>query len=229
MRRVLVIQNVDCEPLGRFAEGGADFVYARPYAGEEIPDSLEGWDALIVLGGPMAVYETESHQFLSRELELLNLAIAEDFPVLGICLGSQLIAAAGGGRVFSGPVREVGWSEIELTAAAASDPLFAGFPDTLTVFQLHGDTFDLPCKAVRLAGNKVYPNQAFRIGQRVYGLQFHIEAFPDLIRDWVEIYRDYISESECDSASTLESTPERGEALRPVAALIIERFLALCR
>jgi GMP synthase-like glutamine amidotransferase len=224
----MVIQNIECEPLGLFAEAGADFIYVRPYAGEAVPDSLEGWDALIVLGGPMAVYEADKTSFLATELELLKSAIACDFPVLGICLGSQLIAAAAGGRVFSGPAREVGWGEVELTEAATSDALFSGLPGTLPVFQLHGDTFDLPDEAVRLAGNEVYPNQAFRIGKRVYGFQFHVEVNSELICDWVEIYRDYIYETEGDVEAILEALPERIEVLRPVASGIIERFLELC-
>lgn len=230
MTRVMVIQHIACEPLGEFAlAGDADFFYIRPYAGDAIPDSLTGCDALIVLGGPMAVYDQAEAPYLARELNLLSAAIAADFPVLGICLGSQLIAAAAGARVYPGPVRETGWGQVELTEEAGSDALMAGLPDPLPVFQLHGDTFDLPAGAARLATGRNYENQAFRLGSRVYGLQFHIEVNEALARDWAAEYAAYIAESGTDAAEILAGPPAGYESFQAPARLIIQRFLALCR
>jgi len=227
MRKVMVIQNVECEPLGRFAGASADFRYLRPYAGESLPGSLDGWDAMIVLGGPIAVYEADENPFLDAEIDLLRMAIGQDFPTLGICLGSQLIAHAAGAKVYAGQVREVGWGTVELTETLASDSLFSGLPASLPVFQLHGDTFDLPEDAERLAGNQAYPNQAFRIGQRVYGLQFHVEVTRDLVKNWTAIYEDYITEAGVLVSAILDKLDSRDEALRPVAFQVISRFLDL--
>ena len=223
----MVIQNVDCEPLGRFSEAPADFAYIRPFAGETVPASTGGWDGLIVLGGPMAVYEAAGTPFLEDELALLRRAIAKDFPVLGICLGSQLIAAAAGAKVYPGPVRELGWASVRLTEAAAGDALFSELPADLPVFQLHGDTFDLPVNAVRLAGNDAYENQAFRIGNRIYGLQFHIEVTPELARSWVSVYADYLDGGGASGGGILERLQAGDRALRPIAAQLISRFLDL--
>ncbi|MHB9054291.1 MAG: type 1 glutamine amidotransferase [Thermoleophilia bacterium] len=227
MRKVMVIQNVGCEPLGRFSEADAEFVYIRPFSGEPVPGSLDGWDALVVLGGPMAAYETDRIPFLGDEIELLKEAIARDFPVLGICLGSQLIAWAGGARVYAGPVRELGWGSVELTEDAREDALFSGLPRSLPVFQLHGDTFDLPGQAVRLAENSTYANQAFRIGGRVYGLQFHIEVVPELAKNWVDVYADYLKTGGASGEEILDALEDGDKALRPIANTLISRFLQL--
>ncbi len=229
MKRVLVIQNCECEPLGRFSEANAQFTYIRPYLDSEepVPDSLEDWDALIILGGPLAVYEMDANPFLADELNLILLAISRDFPTLGICLGSQLIAQAAGGRVYAGSARELGWDTVELTDTAADDALFSGLPETIPVFQLHGDTFELPQAALRLAGSAVYPNQAFRIGRNIYGLQFHIEVTDQLVRDWVEIYDDYLTGGGVAGSKIVEDLPARVESLRPIAVQLIDRFLKL--
>ncbi len=240
MTRVMVIQHIHCEPLGSFEHASyafkpaagkldenssAQFVYIRPYAGDSIPDSLNGWDALIVLGGPMAVYEADDIPYLHKVLALIRKAIETDFPTLGICLGSQLIAAAAGARVFSGPVKELGWSTVDLTEATADDRLLSGLPRTLPVFQLHGDTFDLPSGAMRLASSSNYENQAFRLGKHVYGLQFHVEVTSDLVRIWANEYRNYFENGGIDGDVVLANLTQKSEALLPVARQLIERFL----
>lgn len=229
MKRILTIQNIACEPLGSLkeeAEGLAEFFYMRPYRGEPLPLSLTGWDGLIVLGGPMAVYEADAHPQVGQELKLLELALAAQLPVLGVCLGAQLIAAAGGARVYGGHQREAGWGEVILTGDAATDPLLAGLPSPLPVFQLHGDTFDLPPGAVRLAGNDAYPNQAFRLGEKAYGLQFHLEMTADLATQWVRIYRDYIAGAGVETEGLLDDLEERCLPLRAAARQMIRRFLS---
>jgi len=230
MKKILTIQNIACEPLGSLADeasGLADFTYVHPEKGEALPASLAGWEGLIVLGGPMAVYESDRHPFLAAELELINQAISADFPVLGICLGSQLIAAAGGARVYAGETREAGWGEVLLSDAAETDELFGGLPSPLPVFQLHGDTFDLPAGAVRLAGNDAYANQAFRLGRNIYGLQFHVEMTAELAARWVRIYRTYIAEASIEPENLLEDLEARCQVLRSAAKRIISGFLEL--
>ncbi|MFA5801987.1 MAG: type 1 glutamine amidotransferase [Thermoleophilia bacterium] len=228
----MVIQHIGCEPLGLFAEeamGLAEFTYLWPFKGEPIPDSLDGWDGLIILGGPMAVYESDGSFYLNDEIGLITKAIKEGFPVLGICLGSQLIAAAGGAAVYSGPQREAGWGEVELTRAGVKDPLFAGLPSPLPVFQLHGDTFDLPPGAIRLATNDFFANQAFRLGSNIYGLQFHVEVTSDLVKEWAGFYKDYIAGAGISPDNLLEDLIPKCEALRPVASRIIRHFLQMCQ
>lgn len=230
MRRVLVIQHIGCEPLGLFAlaaDGLAEFIYVRPFEGEPVPASLGDWDNLIILGGPMAVYEPEDNPWLVDELGLIRKAISEDFPTLGICLGSQLIAAAGGAEVYPGTRREAGWGEVTLTEAAGDDALFAGLASPMPVFQLHGDTFDLPEGAVRLAANVHYTNQAFRLGSNIYGLQFHVEVTAGLIREWAGFYRDYIVGAGVSPGSLLEDLASKSEPLQPVASQIINHYLRL--
>lgn len=230
MKRILTIQHIACEPLGSLepeATGLAEFHYLRPYLDEPVPNSLQGWDGLIILGGPLAAYETGKYAFLEDELDLIRTAIAVDFPMLGICLGSQLIAAATGARVFDGNRREVGWGEVALSADAATDTLFSGLPSPLPVFQLHGDTFDLPSAAISMAGNNIYPNQAFRLGQKIYGLQFHVEMTPDLATRWVRIYDSYISETGIAPERLLDDLNTRCRDLRATARQIINRFLEL--
>ncbi len=204
-----------------------EFFYIRPYVGDAIPTTTTGWDAIIILGGPMAVYEADRLPFLKQEIDLLKKAIEQDLPMLGICLGSQLIAHAAGAKVYSGPNRELGWGSVRLTEAAANDALFADMPRELPVFQLHGDSFDLPRNAVLLASSNAYHNQAFRLGKCVYGLQFHVEVTEALIRDWVDEYSDYLSGGGVAAADILERLHEHCEALRPAADKVIERFLTL--
>ncbi|MBI5870786.1 MAG: gamma-glutamyl-gamma-aminobutyrate hydrolase family protein [Actinobacteria bacterium] len=232
MNKVLVIQHIGCEPLGLFAldtEGLAEFIYARPFEGEPVPHSLEGWDNLIILGGPMAVYEPEVNPYLEEELGLIRQAIREDFPMLGICLGSQLIAAASGAAVYPGSRREAGWGEVVLSEAARDDALFAGLSSPMPVFQLHGDTFDLPDGAVRLAANDLYANQAFRMGENIYGLQFHVEVTASLVEEWAVFYRDYIAGAGVSPGSLLEELVPRSESLRPISSQIITGFLGRSR
>ena len=137
------------------------------------------------MGGPMNVDETERYPWLAEEVRLLQRAIEARRPVLGICLGAQLIAKAQGARVWHGPRAEVGWFDVEGTEASRRDPLFAAFPPRYTVFQWHGDTFDLPNNATRLAQSSAYPQQAFRCGDHVYALQYHLEVTADIVDGWL--------------------------------------------
>ncbi len=157
-------------------------------AGEDLPRTLDEIEALIVLGGPMNVYEEGAHPFLKDEDRLLKEALERDIPVMGICLGAQLLAKASNAAVTRAPVREIGWHEVELTANARSDPLFYGLPQVLNVFQWHEDTFAIPEKGVHLAASSGCPNQAFRARRHAYGLQFHVEVTPPMIESWIGAY-----------------------------------------
>ena len=153
---------------------------------DPVPSSPLGYDAIVILGGPMAVYDNLA--YLQKEQELIRNAIKNETPLLGICLGSQLIAQAAGGRVYKGKKKEIGWQNVYLTPASSND-IFRGFTNkTIRIFQWHGDTYDLPANAKILAYSDLYP-QAFRIGSAV-GIQFHFEVDEHLIQTWIKEYND---------------------------------------
>lgn len=190
MGEILVFQHDSLEDLGFFAEIleklGADFRAVRLFHGE-LP--TEDWDrvtALLVLGGPMSACEEESYPFLRWEKTIIRAAIEDQVPVLGICLGAQLIAAALGTDVYAGRVTEVGWYPISITAHGHVDSLLGYLPERPTVFQWHREGFDLPSGALRLASSVYFENQAFRIGKTVYGLQFHLEVTRPMIERWLD-------------------------------------------
>lgn len=158
-----------------------DIAHGRP----ALPpvSSLSG---LIVMGGPMGVYEQDRYPFLKRELDYIGKVIGAKKPVLGVCLGSQLIAHALGARVYPNKKKEIGWYKIRLTDDGKKDPLMQRGGVAPWVFQWHGDTFDLPKGARRLASSPLCKNQAFRFGQNVYGLQYHLEVDGPMIQEWLD-------------------------------------------
>ncbi len=155
---------------------------------------LEEVSGLIVLGGEMNADQTELHPFLARERRLLRQAVERDVPILGICLGAQLLARALGAAVPPSPVRELGFRPIRLTDAARDDPVLAAFDGSPFVFQWHADTFDIPEGGVLIARGDEVPNQAFRVGRSAYALQFHPEPTQDGIAAWCAHWADDIRE-----------------------------------
>jgi GMP synthase (glutamine-hydrolysing) len=190
MEEVLVFQHDPFEDLGFFGEvlekQGADYRVLHLFHGEMPEEEWKNVRALIVLGGPMGVEEEEGFPFLRWEKRIIRAAIDESVPVLGICLGAQLIATALGTPVFRGSVREIGWSPITITPHGQVDSLLGYLPEIATVFQWHGNGFELPPGAVRLASSAHYGTQAFRLGKTIYGLQFHLEVTPRMIERWIE-------------------------------------------
>ena len=187
MPKILSVQNIGCETLGlleqMFVHDGYS-VQKVNAQNDPLPSSPLGYDTIVILGGPMSIYD--NFPCLKKEQELISNAIKNDIPVLGICLGSQLIAQAAGGRVYKGKKKEIGWSNVYLTPASSND-IFRGFTDkAIRIFQWHGDTYDLPANAKILAYSDLYP-QAFRIGSAV-GIQFHFEVDEPLIQTWMKEY-----------------------------------------
>src|SRR4030066_1043434 len=189
---VLIIKNTVTEGPGTIEdyliEKGVEYSIADLFdCKTEMPD-IRRYSHLVIMGGPMAVYEMEGYGFLSYEAAMIWAFIKTGRPVLGICLGAQMIAYSVNSDVYKGGTKEIGWYKVAISDEGMKDPAFSALalPDekSAEVFQWHGDTFDLPAKAVRLASSEAYPNQAFRYGNNVYALQFHIEVTPAIVNEW---------------------------------------------
>jgi GMP synthase (glutamine-hydrolysing) len=179
---VLVLQHVAVEGPGRVAtaldRAGRAVRTMRLDLGEPVPDDPDGITGLVVMGGPMGVGDVAAHPHLAAEVRLLAACVAADVPVLGICLGSQLLAAALGARVRPSGGIELGWLPVQPLPAAADDPLLGSLPDPFLALHWHGDVLDLAPGAVPLARSEATAVQAFRAGRTAYGLLFHLEATP---------------------------------------------------
>ncbi len=187
--RVHVLQHVAFEGIGSMARWlaarQADVTATRFYESPILPD-LSGLDLVIVMGGPMSVNDENIHPWLADEKRFLRQAMDRHVPIVGVCLGAQLIASALGARVYPGREKEIGWFDIE----GLPTPNALRLPDRLRVLHWHGETFDLPEDAIRLARSMVCENQAFQYGDNVIGLQFHLEATPEAMDAMVTHCRD---------------------------------------
>lgn len=159
----------------------------------EFPNkSAEEYDLILILGGPMGVNEEDKYPFLAPEIEYIKKSLKTEVPIVGICLGAQLIAKALGAPVYKNRAVEIGWYEIYLTDAALSDPVLKGLPERFYAFHWHGDTFDLPKNAVLLASSRLCKNQIVRFKPNVYGFQCHFELDDVSIREWLIGYEEEI-------------------------------------
>jgi GMP synthase (glutamine-hydrolysing) len=191
MARILVLQHVAHEILGTLnpllRAAGFRIRYVNFGRHPDARPGLDGYQGLVILGGPMNVDQVEKFPHLRVETELIAQAIDREMPVLGICLGAQLIAKTLGAEVRAASSKEIGWHEVAISASGLADPLLAHFEEREHIFQWHGDTFDLPRGAEHLASSEVCTHQAFRYGRTVYGLQFHLEVDERLIERWLSL------------------------------------------
>jgi GMP synthase (glutamine-hydrolysing) len=191
VKRILVCQHVAFELLGTldplFKSYGFRVRYVNFGREPHATPSLDRYHGLVLLGGPMSADDDANHPHLLTETELVRDAIERGIPVLGICLGAQLIARALGAALRPSPKPEIGWYEVSLTEAGREDPMLSHFAESEWIFQWHGDTFDIPDGAVHLASSSFCPNQAFRYGDRTYALQFHLEIDEALIERWLNV------------------------------------------
>ncbi len=219
--KVIAIQHVSHEPMGYIEdilrEKGIEYEYIHVYEGEkpEIRDATH----IVIMGGPMGVYEEDRYPFLAEEKEMIRQAFKRNIPILGICLGAQLIANALGKRVYPYK-KELGWFKVR---KFEDDSVTKDLPEILTVFQWHGDTFDLPDGAKLLYAGDLVRNQAFRIGNAI-GLQFHLEVTPEIVRDWVEREESLSDE---DRKRIIAETDEHIDELLKNCRKLVDAFLNL--
>lgn len=235
MRRLLVFQHVSFEPLGTLHPLLKSYGFRIRYInfGREpnAEPSIDGYDGLVVLGGPMSAWDEAGHPHLEAEIAAIRAAVTAGLPVLGICLGAQLTARALGADVAPAPSKEIGWYDIELTKGGAADPVLAAFAPVERVFQWHGDAFEIPPGAELLATSAGCPHQAFRYGDRTYGLQFHLEVDGPLIERWLTVpgHRAEIraEAGRIDPEQIRGETPERLPRTRELSDAAFGSFVEL--
>jgi GMP synthase-like glutamine amidotransferase len=234
--RLLVAVVHETDPAARLGDwlrdAGAELDERHLGTGDALPTTLDGYDGLVVLGGPQSALDDEQ---TSPELigvrELLRQALAEDFPTLAICLGAQLLAQVGGGRVrpaIDGP--EVGALLVAKRDVADGDLLFGPLPLSPDVLQFHHDEIsELPAGATLLASSPMYVNQAFRVGRHVYGVQFHIETTPEIIHEWAARDTVGVAASPYDRETICRMSDEAHPHVEEAWAPFAHRFAELVR
>ena len=197
--RVAIVENTRITHHGQVGvalhEAAALIDLWKPWSGQPLPRSVDA-DALVVFGGEQSARDDHTHPYLPDLARLMADYTAMDRPVLGICLGAQLLARAFGGENHLGTAPEFGWVDVTLTEAGRADPVLSQVPDTFPIFQWHSDTFTLPEGAVHLAQSPTARHQAFRIGRATYGTQFHFEASRSVVHDWSQTFPEAVDRME---------------------------------
>lgn len=230
--RCLVVQHTEVEgPYvigGALATAGVDLELCHVYAGDAVPADPSGFDGVVVMGGPSSAASDAGFGSRRSELALLERAVDTGVPTLGVCLGAQLLALAGGASVYPMPAgAEVGWAPVVFTGPARSDALLGGLPSEVTVLHWHGDTFDLPPGAERLASSDRAVNQAFRLGGSAWGIQFHAEVDRGAVEAFVRDLGDDARSAGVDPEEIVEAADGHLTALAAVTASITERFASM--
>ncbi|HEY5743117.1 MAG TPA: type 1 glutamine amidotransferase [Terrimicrobiaceae bacterium] len=226
-RKVLFIQHSAVDRPGLLGETlsgiGLPLQVLRSDLGQQVPDSLEGFAGLVIGGGPQAAYEQDKYPYLTKECALVRYAAAEGKPVLGLCLGAQLMASALGARVQPGK-REVGFFEVTLDPISQYDPLWRGLPTKFLPTHWHGDVFDIPSGGMRLGSSALTRNQLFRYGHALYGFQFHLEMTPGLLQEAVATAHGMLIESGVDANLISKQGQECLPILRETASTVFTRW-----
>jgi GMP synthase (glutamine-hydrolysing) len=236
--RILVLQNDPASPAGAVAErlqaGGAELEVRHALHGDALPSSPHGYAGALILGGAMSANDDDKYPALAPMRQLLRDFHAADKPLLGICLGSQVLARCFGGEVRLHTEYEFGHVSLQFTAAGHQDPLLSGLPNPQWIMQSHEDTFDIPGEGVALMTGQACVNQAFRVGRATYAFQCHFETTPELIRSWIDQFGPNLRKRLGDrAAATFEQLErdrlERAAAQRAFADALTDRWAALAR
>jgi GMP synthase (glutamine-hydrolysing) len=223
---VVVLQHVAPEHPGLLgnvlAARGFAIRTVRTWLGEPVPKDLQDASALVVMGGPMGVHDTGPFPNLRDEAHRIEMAIAADLPILGVCLGSQLLAKVLGAKIGPGPRKEIGWHRVHRPLASADDALFAGAPSSFFALHWHGDAFDFPSSTVGLARSDLTPHQAFRFGRAAYGILFHLEVSREMMKDWVTSSATEISAEGIEGEAILADSDRLLPSAAPIGGGIFE-------
>ncbi len=230
MQSVLVLQHTPSEALGTIEDvlrgHGIGFGYIQTYAGKPVPQEMADKSGLIVMGGPMGVYEKAKYPFLSDEMRLIESALTLGRPILGVCLGSQLLAAVLGAEVKKGERKELGWHAVTLSKFAAQDSLFADVKPEFWPFHWHGDVFSLPEEAVGLASSRQTPCQAFRYGKNAYGVLFHLEVTQEQISQMLSDFAQELREAGGEASEISDQIPRHLPVLQEIGSHVFGRWAA---
>jgi GMP synthase-like glutamine amidotransferase len=222
---ILSIQKIECESLGNlknfFLEDGFK-VYEVHATKQKIPDSIDGFDAVILLGGPMSA--NDNHEYLKKEKQIVIESLKLEVPLLGICLGSQIIADSVGAKVYRGSKKEIGWGPVEITDIGRTS-LFKGIAEEkIQVFHWHGDTFDLPNEARTLSFSNLY-TQAFEYKTAI-GLQFHLEVTKQMILEWIQAYKEELYSEKIDKNDILFDIDSKVRDLNRYSKIVYNNFIS---
>ncbi len=228
--KALFLEHVPFEKPGAILtwmkKRGFDFEEWKIFERNALPPDSKDFDLLVVMGGPMNIYEYEKYPWLKEEKKFIEKSIKKEKKVLGICLGAQLIADVFGSKIYRNRYREIGWFDVTLTPEGRHSPLLKGFPQRFTAFHWHGDTFELPHGSIHLAKSEACYNQAFTCRNQVVALQFHLETTPELMENLIK----YSSE-DLDPPDLYVQTPEemrksaKFEELNKLLDLFLTNFL----
>ena len=228
-RSAVALRHVAFEDLGLLGpvleREGWDVRFRESSMDDLRDGSLRDAELLVVLGGPIGVYEAASYPFLAAEIVLIEQRLSRNLPVLGICLGAQLMAKALGSRVYPGPVKEIGWGRVELTGEGAASSLSPLQEDGAVVLHWHGDTFDLPDGAQLLASNQHYKNQAFAHGRNALALQFHLEADPHGLEQWYVGHTAELGQAKISVPALRAETTKLAPSRAALADRVFSRWL----
>jgi len=230
MRPLTIFRHIACEGPGYLAglleRNAIPWRLIRVDEGESIPESLDDCSGLVFMGGPMSV--NDRIPWIEQELALIRMAQAKGMPVLGHCLGGQLISKALGGSVYANPVREIGWHSVRKSDTATAVKWLAGLPDEVTLFHWHGETFSIPDGAEVIMENDHCAHQAFALGNTL-ALQCHIEMLEPMVSEWATLYQHELQQPGNSVQSAAEMTtnlPEKISAAQQVANHLYQRWLS---
>ncbi len=231
MRSVVVIEHIECETSGGIGDAlqssGIDTRHMRIFRGDAVPAEMEDASGLVVMGGPMGVYEQKRYPFLRDEIRLMEDALRKERPVLGVCLGSQLLAAALGARVKKGKQKEIGWHTVNLAEATLNDPFWEGVDRSFRAFHWHGDIFDLPKGAISLASSALTRCQAFRYGPNAYGILCHMEVTREIISCMINAFAGELREEKIEGETLLQQAETHLPPLLRVGGTLFQRWATL--
>ena len=230
MAKVWVLQHHPAENLGAIADSlesaALAWQYVRVFDGHPVPADMKGAGGLIVMGGPESVYQLDRYPYLRAEIALIENALKAGRPILGVCLGSQLMAAVLGVNVRRAAHKEIGWYPVTLRSGAKDDRLLRGLPEQFVACHWHGDIFDLPAGAVALASSELTEVQAFRYGENAWGLLFHAEMTQRIVAALVSEFGEGLKRVGIDGDEILASAPCHLADLSKIAETIFGRWAA---